>query len=187
MQSDLIVSRWTYIPHLQGFAQRCYLGRVCGHGDDGRGQEEGAGWGHPPDPVGCREGCTPVSHAWWGSTTPKLPRPSRTYYLCFSSLFITPNPPAFLAKIKKSQEHLAQHCRNGLYYDPLKTRINFECSSVSFISLPSVSLWSASPEMGNESGMKTLFPAAASELVLLSCRLSVVGGECSGQAYLAPR
>lgn len=79
------------------------------------------------------------------------------FYFCFSSFFITQDRTFLEEEGKKSHEHLAQHCHNGLHYDPLKPRINFECSSVSFISLPSVSPWFASPEMGRESGMQTLF------------------------------
>lgn len=133
----------------------------------------------------------PVSQAWQGSITPKPAQASQDSFASVSHPFLQPKTPrTFLEEEgKKPQEHLAQCYRNGLHYDPLKKRINFECSSVNFISLPSVSPWFASPEMGRESGTQTLFffSAAASELVCPSSGLSAVCDPHSDQTRTAPR
>lgn len=95
-----------------------------------------------------------------GQSLPNLPNPHRTPLLLLLILFYNPRTTKLSRKKKekkKSHYHLAQHCHNGLHYDPLKRRINFECSSVNFISLPSVSPWFASPEMEREGEMQTLF------------------------------
>lgn len=119
-----------------------------------------------------------------GPSLPNLPKPHRTVLLLFLILFY--NPRTTKLSWKKSQEHLAQHCHNGLHYDPLKMRINFQCSFVNFISLPSVSPQFASPERGKV-GCKHFFSAAVSELVFLSSRLSVVCDPQSDQTCMAPQ